>query len=80
MKKWFWGKFSTQNEKIPKFKIGSAHIHILRNNPAKFHNNPMDSVGGDADNRFRTYVRMYCPTDGSISGLEDGFYSICTSS
>ena len=40
--------------KNPPIKIDSAHIHIPRNNPAKFHNNPMDSLGRVADNRFRT--------------------------
>ena len=35
--------------KDSQIKIASAHIHILRNNPAKFHNNPMDSLGEVAD-------------------------------
>ena len=38
---------------IPKIKIkpkiDNAHIHIPRNNPAKFHENEMDSLGGVAD-------------------------------
>ena len=36
-----------------KIQIASAHIPILRNNTAKIHNNPMDSLGV-ADNRFWT--------------------------
>ena len=40
------------------------------NNPAKFHNNPMESLGGVADNRFRTYVRMDRRTDkGTLYAL-----------
>ena len=42
--------------KKSQIEIASAHIPILRNNPAKFHYNPMDSLEGVADNRFRTYV------------------------
>ena len=34
-------------------KIARAHIHIPRNNPVKFQNYLMDSLGV-ADNRFRT--------------------------
>ena len=30
-------------------EIASAHIHIPRNSPAKFHKYPMDSLGGVAD-------------------------------
>ena len=37
--------------KTSQIKIASAHTPILRNNPAKFHNNPMDSLGV-ADNRW----------------------------
>ena len=53
-----WGGISPPPN-LPKMKksqikIASAHIPILRNNPAKFHNNPMDSLGGVADSRFRT--------------------------
>ena len=47
-----WGEFppkSPQNEKNSQIKIASAHIHIPRNNPAKFQNYLMDSVGGVAD-------------------------------
>ena len=40
--------------KKSQIKIASANIPIPRNNPAKFHNNPMDSLGGVAENRFRT--------------------------
>ena len=43
MKEMVSGKISPQNEKKSQIKIASAHIHILRNNPAKFRNNPMDS-------------------------------------
>ena len=43
-----------KNEKNSQIKIASAHKHIPWNNPAKFHNNPMDSLGEVADNRFRT--------------------------
>ena len=35
--------------KISKIKIASAHIHIPRNNPAKFQNYLMDGLGGVAD-------------------------------
>ena len=45
--------------KKSQIKIASARIPIPRNNPAKFHNNPIDR--GVADNRFRTYGR----TDGT---------------
>ena len=38
-----------QNEKKSQIKIASAHIHIPRNNPAKFQNYLMDSLGGVAD-------------------------------
>ena len=34
-----------QNEKNSQTKIASAHIHILRNNPAKFQNYLIDSLG-----------------------------------
>ena len=40
---------SPQNEKNSQIEIASAHIHIPRNNPAKFQNYPMDSLGGVAD-------------------------------
>ena len=40
--------------KKSQIKIASAHIPNLRNNQAKFLNNPMDSLGGVANNRFRT--------------------------
>ena len=40
--------------KKSQIKIASAHIPTLRNNQAKFHNNPMDSLGGVEDNRFGT--------------------------
>ena len=63
-KKWFWGAFSPKihpKMKKSQIKIASAHIPIPRNNPAKFHNNPMDCLGEVADNRFRTdgwtYIR-----------------------
>ena len=59
-KKWFWGNFpqiSPQNaKKKSQIKIASAHIHIPKNNPAKFQNYLMDSLRGVADNRFRTDV------------------------
>ena len=35
----------------PPIKIASTHIHIPRNNPAKFHKYSMDSLGGVADKR-----------------------------
>ena len=54
------GAISPQNEKNGQIKIASAHIHIQRNNPATFHNNPVDSLGGVAGYRFRTDRR----TDG----------------
>ena len=38
-------------------KIASAHIHITKNNPAKFHDNPMGIVG-------RTYTCTQIWTDG----------------
>ena len=40
---------SPQNEKYSQIKIASAHIHIPRNNPAKFQNYLMDSLRGVAD-------------------------------
>ena len=40
---------STQNEKNSQIKIASAHIHIPRNNPAKFRKYLMDGLGGVAD-------------------------------
>ena len=46
MKEMVWEEISPQNEKIPKLKIASAHIHIPRNNPAKLQKYPMDSLGG----------------------------------
>ena len=52
-----------QNKKNSQIKIASAHIHILRNNPAKFHNNPMDSLGGVADNIIKLAI-----TDGWLVG------------
>ena len=52
-KNWFWGQISPKILNY-RFKIASADIHILRNNPAKLHSNSMDSLGGVADNRFRT--------------------------
>ena len=42
MKEMVWGKNS-------QIKIASAHIHIPRNNPAKFQNYLMDGLGGVAD-------------------------------
>ena len=54
--------------KPPKMKksIAIAHIPTLRNNPAKFHNKPMYSLGGVADNRFQIDRRtdrgnLVCP-------------------
>ena len=38
-----------QNETKSQIKIARAHIHIPRNNPAKFQNYLMDSFRGDAD-------------------------------
>ena len=40
-------------------KIASAHIHISRNNPAKFQKYPMDSLGEVADKRplYNVYER-----------------------
>ena len=51
-KKWFRGNFPQNPPKMKKnsqTKIASAHIHIPRNNPAKFQNYLMDSLGGVAD-------------------------------
>ena len=48
------GENSTQNKINPQIKIASAHIHIPRNNPAKFHDNQMESLGKISDKRFRT--------------------------
>ena len=42
-------QISPQNEKKFQIKIASAHIHIPRNNPAKFQNYLMDSLRGVAD-------------------------------
>ena len=54
--------------KRSQIKIASAHIPIPRNNPAKLHNNQMDSLGGVADNRFRTdvYVRTGREDKGNL--------------
>ena len=68
-KKWFWGEFplkSPPQMKKSQIKIASAHIPILRNNPAKFHNNPMESLGGVADNRFGTDVRTGRKDKGNL--------------
>ena len=54
MKEIVLGEISPQNEKNSQIKMASANIHILMNKPAKFHNNPMDSLGGVVDNRFWT--------------------------
>ena len=45
-----------QNKKNPPIRIEGAHIQIPRNNPAKFHDNPMDSLGGVAD---KGHLYMY---------------------
>ena len=66
MKEMVWGEISPQNEKNSQIKIANAHIHILRNNPAKFHNNPMDSLSGVADDRFRTYGRTGRKDKGNL--------------
>ena len=39
-------------------KIASAHIHIPRNNPAKFQNYLMDSLRGVAD-KGPLYIYLY---------------------
>ena len=49
MKEMASGEISPQNEKNSQSRIASAHIHIPRNNPAKFQKNPLDSLGGVAD-------------------------------
>ena len=55
IKEMIWGGAFSPNPppqmKKSQIKIASAHIPIPRNNPAKFHNNPIDSLGV-ADNRF----------------------------
>ena len=51
MKEIVLGEISPQNENNSQIKIASAHIHIPRNNPAKFQKYPMDSLGGVVDNR-----------------------------
>ena len=50
-KKWFWEEFPLNPPKNEKsqIKITSAHIHIPRNNPAKFQNYLMDGLGGVTD-------------------------------
>ena len=55
-----------KNLKIPPIKIASAHIHISRNNSAKFHKYPMDSLGGVADKR-PLYMYMKEMVWGEIS-------------
>ena len=40
MKEMVSEKISPKNEKNSQIKIASAHIHIPRNNPAKFQKNP----------------------------------------
>ena len=42
------GEFSPKMKKS-QIKIASAHVHIPRNNPAKFQNYLMDGLGGVAD-------------------------------
>ena len=48
-----WGtfpqKFPPKMKKKQQIKIASAHIHIPRNNPAKFQNYLMDSLRGVTD-------------------------------
>ena len=56
MKEMVLGEISPQNEKKSQIKIASAHKHIPRNNPAKFQNYPMDSLGGVADKGPIYYV------------------------
>ena len=51
--------------------MSSAHIHIPRNNPAKFHHNRMDSLGV-TDNRFQT--------DGRIDRRKDKVNLLCPAS
>ena len=45
MKEMVSGEIFPQNSKNSQIKMASAHIHIPRNNPAKFQNNPIDSLG-----------------------------------
>ena len=49
MKEMIWGEISPQNEKKSQIKIASALINIPMNNPAKFQNYPMNSLGGVVD-------------------------------
>ena len=44
--------------KKSQIKIASAHIHIPRNNPAKFQNYLMDGLGGVAD-KGPLYIYLY---------------------
>ena len=44
-------KIKNKKIKNPPIKIARAHIHIPRNNPAKFHKYPMESLGGVAYKR-----------------------------
>ena len=62
-KKWFLEGNSTQNKKYPPIEIANAHIHTPRNNSAKFHDNPLDTLGV-ANNRFWM--------DGQTDGWTDG--------
>ena len=51
-----WGNFPQNPPKIKKnsqINIASAHIHIPRNNPAKFQNYLMDSLRGVADPKMK---------------------------
>ena len=62
----FGGNFSPKLKKS-QIKIASAHIHIPRNNPAKFQNYPMDSLGGVADKGPIYYVGISMKWLGGIS-------------
>ena len=60
-KKWLGENFPKnppQNEKNSQIKIASAHIHIPRNNPAKFQNCLMDGLGEVVD-KGPLYIYVY---------------------
>ena len=45
IRNYFRGNSTTTTIKNSPIKIVRAYIHILRNNPATFHNSPMERLG-----------------------------------
>ena len=46
--KWFLWR-NPPPKKIPPIRTVNVHIHIPKNSPVKFHDNPIDSLGGVGD-------------------------------